>query len=107
MSGANTSPDAQAIRSLRLQLLTAEQQLKDSSTAVKQSLETLEEWDGSALATNSQTKPAEREIALRRAGGGRKPREIGTDPEIEAFIRKRINRLTLERIVSEAAAAFA
>ena len=107
MSDARPSPDAQAICSLRLQLLNAEQQLIDGLTAVKRALKTLEVWECSSLQTETATTPTERAIALRRARGGRKkPFKIETDPELEDFIRERITRLKFVQIAAEVAAAF-
>lgn len=75
-------------------------------------LQALEAWeDGSTNPAKSvdiavPTTPAEREIALWRARGGRKPLKIETDPELEAFIRERIRRFTFDTIVAEVAATF-
>lgn len=94
MSGANVTPNAEAIRSLRLQLFNAKRQFEDGLNAVSMALKTLDAWEGVSSENSTQTNPAEREIALRRARGGRKPLKIETDLELEGFIRERINHLT-------------
>ncbi len=64
MTGPAKSPDAQAVRTLRLQLVTAEQHLKDSLNGVSKALQTL---DCDALEMLDQDVPADQTVALMRA----------------------------------------
>lgn len=110
MSGADINVSfatAEQVRSLRLQLVAAERDLKDGLNTISRALQLLESWESKALNLPDAAPPNERAVAINRARGGRsRAFKIETDPELETFIRARINRLTYGQIAAEVAEAF-
>ena len=102
-----TIPDAQNMRSQRLQLVTAERQLKDGLSTVSKALQTLDNWENGAADWAGSGEATDQTVAImRERGGAGLPSKIDCDPELRSFILSHIYRLPYAEIARMVAERF-
>ena len=108
MTGNSPSPDPALIRTALDQARQTALQIDGLRAANTRTIRTLEAAFNQAL-NGPLNAPSTVPPALadhRRSHRAGVPPRIASDPELEAFIRARIDRLTFTQIIAEVAAAF-